>query len=232
MALAYGQAHRTFLREAVPDIQRLIDFHTSETGAGPGRRRTDIQVVTRSAIVMTCASWEAFCEDLASEALRRLAIRTKDPADLPTEIKKTLKKSLLLDHKNELAIWSIAGRGWKDQLKQRANMIVSDDDRSLNTPKYKQVKEFFRENVGISDITQSWSWTRCQPETARRRLDAFVELRGSIAHRRAPAGGVLKREAVNSLDLVQRLATCTAKRVSEFLVETTGRGLVTRKLDA
>jgi hypothetical protein len=110
MTFAYGQAHRTFLQEAVPDIQRLIDFHTSETGTGPGRRHTDIQVVTRSAIVMTCASWEAFCEDLASEALRKIAIRTKDPADPPTEIKKTLKKSLL-GAKDDLAIWSIAGRG-------------------------------------------------------------------------------------------------------------------------
>ncbi|MEE6260122.1 HEPN domain-containing protein [Plantactinospora sonchi] len=231
MTMAYGQAHHTFLREAVPDIQRLIDLHTSETGAGRGRRRTDIQVVTRSAIVMTCASWEAFCEDLASEALRKIAIRTKDPADLPAEIKKTLKKSLLAE-KDDLAIWSIAGRGWKDQLKLRADMIVADEDRSLNTPKHRQVKSFFRENVGIGDITQCWSWVRCQPDTACRKLDEFVALRGSIAHRRAPAGSVYKREAVSSLDLVQRLASCTAKQVDEFLAKTTGRGLIRRDINA
>jgi hypothetical protein len=105
MTFAYGQAHRTFLQEAVPDIQRLIDFHTSETGAGPGRRRADIQVVTRSAIVMTCALWEAFCEDLASEALRK-SQSARRTADLPTEIKKTLKKSLL-GAKDDLATWPI-----------------------------------------------------------------------------------------------------------------------------
>ncbi|MGC4815797.1 HEPN domain-containing protein, partial [Micromonospora sp. DT228] len=165
---------------------------------------------------------------LASESLRRIAIRTKNPADLPTEIKKTLKKSLL-GAKDDLAIWSIAGGGWKDQLKLRASMIVSDEDRSLNTPKHRQVRDFFRENLGITDITQSWSWPRCQPETACRKLDEFVTLRGSIAHRRAPAGSVYKREAVKSLDLVQRLAACTAKQVDEFLVKTTGRGLIRRK---
>jgi RiboL-PSP-HEPN len=237
MAMAYGKAHRAFLGDAVPDINRLIGFHASETGAGPGRRRPDIQVVTRSAIVMTCASWEAFCEDLVAEALRHLA-RAKSPDDLPNEVKKTLKNGLLkVPH--DLAIWSIAGSGWRTQLRERAKVIEADDGNPqklpnaiLNTPKSHLVKEFFCVNVGIDDITSAWSWTRCKPETACRKLDDFVKLRGSIAHRRAPTGGVRKKQATDALDLVQRLAGCTARSVHEFLTVTTGRGLILRKVEA
>src|SRR5437879_25005 len=54
---ARGLAHRSLLDGAVPDIERLIEFHAKETGEGRGRRRPDIQVVSRAAVVLTCASW-------------------------------------------------------------------------------------------------------------------------------------------------------------------------------
>jgi hypothetical protein len=101
---AWGQAHRSLLDDAVPDIERLIEFHTKETGTAPGRRLPDIQIVSRSAVVMTCAYWEAFCEDLAAEALRHLAEHAADATKLPDVLKKTLKAGLL-NEPHELAIW-------------------------------------------------------------------------------------------------------------------------------
>ncbi|SCD62482.1 MULTISPECIES: hypothetical protein, partial [unclassified Streptomyces] len=53
----------------------------------------------------------------------------------------------------------------------------------------------------------------------------FVVLRGSIAHRRSPQGGVLKSDATKGLDLVQRLAAKSAEAVSAHLKMHTGVAL-------
>ncbi|KUL48994.1 HEPN domain-containing protein [Streptomyces sp. NRRL S-1521] len=224
MPTAFGTAHRSLLDDAVPDIERLIEFHEKETGSARGRRRPEIQVVSRSAVVLTCASWEAFCEDLAAEALNHLADHAQKAADLPTEVQKTLKK-LLLSEPHELAIWNLADDGWRAALRDRAVQLAKDDDRSLNTPKPDPVKGFFAQNVGIGDITATWKWHKNSPERTSQLLLDFVVLRGSIAHRRSPKGGVLKTDATKGLDLVQRLAAKSAEAVSAHLKKHTGVAL-------
>ena len=226
--LAHGLAHWSLLEDAVPDIERLIEFHEKETGSARGRRQPDIQVVSRSAVVLICAYWEAFCEDLAAEALRHLADKASDGDALPKELKKTLKR-VLMDEKHELAIWRLAGDGWRTVLRERADLLVDDDDRSLNTPKHKQVKDFFKENVGITNITTSWKWHKNTAERTTKRLDEFVTLRGAIAHRGSPQGGVLKKHATDGMDLVRRLARLSAKAVSDHLEKHTGAGLPDRE---
>lgn len=225
--VAHGKAHRSLLDDAVPDIERLIEFHAKETGSAPGRRRPDIQVVSRSAVVLICAYWEAFCEDLAAEALHHLADNASDGNSLPTDLKKTIKRILLDEkkQKDELAIWRLAGDGWQTVLRDRADLLVNDDDRSLNTPKHVQVRAFFSENVGIANITTSWKWHKNDMERTTKRLDEFVTLRGAIAHRGSPQGGVLKKHATDGLDLVLRLAKASAKAVSDHLKKHTGAGL-------
>lgn len=221
---AYGQAHRSLLDDAVPDITRLVEFHEKETGTGRGYRRPEIQVVSRSAVVLICASWEAFCEDLAAEALQHLADHSPNGMALPDEVQKTLKASLLAE-KHELTIWKLADDGWRTVLRDRAKSISSDDDRSLNTPKPEPVKGFFNKNVGISDITASWVWHKNDQERTTKLLEEFVVLRGSIAHRRSPTGGVRKKKATDGLDLVLRLAEKSAACVSDHLLTHTGVAL-------
>lgn len=227
MALAYGKAHRSLLDDAVPDVTRLIEFHEKETGSAPGRRRPEIQVVSRSAVVLICAYWEAFCEDLAAEALHHLADNASDGISLPKELKKTFKSVLLnaKEQQDELAIWRLAGDGWRTVLRERADLLVNDDDRSLNTPKTEQVKTFFQVNVGISNITTNWKWHKNNPARTTGLLDEFVTLRGAIAHRGSPSGGVLKGHATRGMDLVLRLAAASAKAVSDHLNKHTSVGL-------
>ncbi|QEV00877.1 hypothetical protein CP971_17920 [Streptomyces viridifaciens] len=175
-------------------------------------------------MVMTCASWEAFCEDLVAEALRHLADHAPDGAALPKEVKKTLKK-ILLDDQNELAIWGLADDGWRTVLRDRATALSADGDSSLNTPKPAQLKTFFQQNVGIADITSAWFWHKNDQARTTKLLNDFVVLRGSIAHRRSPAGGVRKSQATGGLDLILRLAEKSAAAVSEHLLKHTGQPL-------
>jgi ribosomal protein S18 len=210
--------------DAVPDVVNLIKFHVQETGTSRGRRRPEIQVVTRSAIVLTCAYWEAFCEDLAAEALLHLADHAVDAHNVPHEVQKTLTK-VLNQSKNELATWSLAGEGWRSTLRERARLISSDDDRSLNTPKSHQVRDFFKANVGIADITQSWSWHKNPPARTIDLLDDFVSLRGQIAHRGSTGQSVYKQRALRGLNFVMRLAYRSALSTSLHLEAHTGKQL-------
>jgi hypothetical protein len=221
---AIGRAHHSFLTDAVPEVERLIEVHVKETGEGPGRRRPDIQVVSRAAVVFTCTYWEAFCEDLAAEALRHLAEHAKDAGALPAGVKKTFKR-ILLEEKHELAVWSLADEGWREELRRRAHWIVSGDDWTLNTPKPVQVKQFFDEYVGIKDITRAWCWPKMSADTATRRLREFVTLRGDIAHRGSPGESVHKSKATSGLKFIKRLAAKSAECVDEYLREHTGQPL-------
>jgi hypothetical protein len=56
---------------------------------------------------MTCASWEAFCEDLAAQALRHLAEHATDGSRLPEELKKSIKADPTRKNQHELAVWTL-----------------------------------------------------------------------------------------------------------------------------
>jgi hypothetical protein len=105
-------AQSAFEVDAVPQVQRLIDIHKTIGGTGPGRRR-NLESLNKSAIVLTCAFWEAFVEDLASESLRHLAEHAESPSMLPLDLRKSVVKAILRNqkNKNELAPWDLAGDG-------------------------------------------------------------------------------------------------------------------------
>lgn len=87
-------------------------------------------MVSRSVVVLICAFREAFCEDLAAEALSHLADQASNGAALPDEVKKTLKKGLL-DEKHELAIWDVADDGWRATLRARASSLSNCPGRTM-----------------------------------------------------------------------------------------------------
>ena len=217
-----GWAHRSLLDLALPDVQTLIDLHAQMTGTGPGSRPREVQVLSRSAIVLACAYWEAFCEDLIAEALNHFAKHAKTAAHLPNVLKKTIGKSLDTD-KHELAMWAIADDGWRDVLRARAVKFRDDADRSLNSPKTREVKNFFEKELGLEDVTKTWSWSNNPVTHTTARLDNFVALRGTIAHRGAPNSGVRKSNATQNVDLVRRLGSATAHEVNIFVYKHTGK---------
>jgi hypothetical protein len=174
---------------------------------------------------MTCASWEAFCEDLAAQALRHLAEHATDGSRLPEELKKSIKADPTRKNQHELAVWTLADDGWRAVLRTRAERLTHGDDQTLNTPKTGQLKAFFCAEAGLPDITACWYWAGSSREKTAKRLDDLVTLRGSIAHRRSPDGGVLKKHATDALELIQRLAAKSADAVSAFLEQHTDRPL-------
>lgn len=114
------------------DDIRLLGIHEELTGTAPGRRY-GTEVLNKSAIVLLTAFWEAYCEDLAAEALNHLVAHASDAQALPKELRKLVARELK-DHKNDLEIWKLSGEGWRQVLTRRLETLQQRRNMALNTP--------------------------------------------------------------------------------------------------
>lgn len=189
------------------DIDRLLEIHSDLAGDTPGRKH-GVAVLNKSGVVLTCAVWEAYCEDLAAEAVKHLADNAASPDDLPKQLRKNLATELKAQ-RNELAVWALADDGWRAYLKTRLEDITEARNRKLNTPKSVNIRQLFVDAAGIADVTRCWRWRHMSAQSASKKLDSFVALRGSIAHRAAASHSVKKSHVRNFVDLTERLVVKT-----------------------
>ena len=73
-----SQARAAFDKNAA-DIERLLEIH-ADLGGDQRGRRFRLEVLNKSAVVLITAFWEAYCEDLAAEALDHLIQHSKTAA--------------------------------------------------------------------------------------------------------------------------------------------------------
>jgi len=202
------------------DIVRLVEIHEDLGGSGPGRR-VRLEVLNKSAIVLLTAFWEAYCEDIAAEALEHIVEHSADWKGLPLDLRKLIAKELKAD-KNELAPWELAGGQWRDYLQRRLDELTETRNRRLNTPKTVQIDDLFMVALGIPKMSSSWYWKGMKAETARTKLDKYVELRGAIAHRGSSARTVKKAAVNDYYGHVKKLVGRTGGRVGRVSYDATG----------
>src|SRR5262245_37437419 len=103
------------------DVTRLLQLHIKEGGEGAGRRY-GLEVLNKSAIVLITAYWEAYCEDVAAEALKHIVRHAKSSDRLPTDLKKRIAKEVKAAQ-NDLEVWKLSGSGWKSYLTTRLAIL-------------------------------------------------------------------------------------------------------------
>lgn len=215
---------RTAFDKNLKDIERLLELHRQEGGTSRGRRY-DLEVLNKCALVLITSYWEAYCEDIAAEGLAHIVKYAGSADALPKELKKAVAKELKNDH-NELAIWNVADRKWKEYLQSRLEKLQEARNRKLNNPKSDNIDQLFESALGIARISSSWKWVTTMTATrARAKLDRFVTLRGSIAHRGKAAENVRKAQVQDYLRFITRLASKTGERVNSYVENVTGRPL-------
>jgi HEPN superfamily RiboL-PSP-like protein len=217
-----SKARQAFDKNA-EDIDRLLEIHQSLGGDARGRRFR-LEVLNKSAVVLITAIWEAYCEDLAAEALNHLVDRLKDAAVLPKELKKRIAKELKTDP-NEIAIWDLADSGWKEKIRIRLVALAEERNRKLNTPKSDSIDQLFADAIGLPAISDAWRWKRLASEAAKEKLDRYVSLRGAIAHRGKGSAACNKVQVEDYFDQVKHLVGKTGGKVNSFVRDVTGASL-------
>jgi RiboL-PSP-HEPN len=218
-----SKARASFDRNA-KDIKRLLDLHTQVGGNSKGRRY-GLEVLNKSAIVLITSFWEAYCEDIAAEGLEHLVEHAKKADSLPIELKKQIAKAIKKEP-NEIELWKIADDCWRQHLRDRFSELKQDRDRRLNTPKTANINELFMSAVGIERMSDRWKWAKKM--TAKRasdKLDKFVELRGSIAHRGQPATSVTKAQVTDYFEFIKQLTAKTGGAVNQLVKSVTAKPL-------
>ncbi len=206
------------------DVDNLLLFHSEKGGTGPGRREKRLEVLHKSAIVLITAIWEAFCEDLAEEALEHIVKHTDDASKLSNDIRKQVAKELSKDDHN-LAVWQLSGDGWKKCLRDRFEVMREERNRKLNTPKAGPIDGLFELAIGLTALSGAWYWPGMAAQQARDKLDKYVSLRGEIAHRGASTDTCKKGHVEDYLNHVSRVVEKTDTRVSNFVKTTSGKAL-------
>src|ERR1700738_4954727 len=129
MAINPSNKHTTPLDRNIRDITRLRDIHARIGGTGPGRRH-DVEVLHKSAIVLSVACWEAFVEDMIEATLDWMIKHAKRHDVFPQPVLDRIAGT----HQGPKA-WSLAGDGWKQALRDNFKQVLARTTATLNTPR-------------------------------------------------------------------------------------------------
>jgi len=176
-----------------------------------------LQVLNSSAVVLLTACWEAFVEDLALASFDWLLAECTDARIFPKKVR-ARASAALRDDKNELAVWALAGDGWRSVLAQHRDELVNSTVGTFHTPKAQQVDSLYESLIGLPRLSAEWRWASMPPDKARRKLDRLVTIRGNIAHRVRHVKLVRRPEVDDLVAFVNRLAICSHNGVVKHLV--------------
>lgn len=162
-----------FENKMLVDVNRIIESHGTLNHNGGGRR--SLGHITRSGVLMLCASWELYVEELAIEVAGHLADRANAPTQLPLGAQKELSR-LVRDHKHDLKPLELAGSGWEQVYTAHVTEVMG----GLNTPKAGPVDETYKKLLGWENPSQNWT-------RGKDFINDFVKVRGDVAHRGSDA---------------------------------------------
>jgi len=217
---------RVAFNKNAEDIERLLEIHATIGGDAKGRRY-QLEVLNKSAVVLVTAIWEAYCEDIAAEALDHIIANVPNASALPKELMKRIARDIKAEP-NELAMWDLADGGWKTRVKNRLAALTAERNRRLNTPRSENIDQLFSSAIGLLSVSESWSWTNMPTQTAKDKLDKYVSLRGAIAHRGKGGASVKKVNVEEYFEHVKRLVRKTGGKVNSFVRKVTGKSLWAR----
>jgi hypothetical protein len=170
-----SRAFLNFERKMIVDVDRIIETHGELSHDKPGKR--GLGHLTRGGVLLLCAAWELYLEELLTECVEVCIVRVRAPGALPVPVKRTISDSIR-ESKHHFRPLEMSGDGWKNVYRE----IASDWVKSLNTPVKYNVDKLFLKIIGLDEISRSWSDGDS--------VDTFVKARGDIAHRGRDAGYV------------------------------------------
>lgn len=205
-----SKALRKFESRLVSDVKSLVDTHKELNGPDPGKR--GFGHLTRAGVVMLCAAWEIYLEELVRECVSFYCDRVISPRKLPKTPAKEIS-NYVKNHKHELKPLELAGDGWKNVFQSLCEATIA----SFNTPKSTVADQLFRKLAGIEKVSESWTVTAAE-------VDNFVTRRGEIAHKGSEAPYVRIDVLQTDLSHIEKSVRDTDNELAEHIKETTPQG--------
>ena len=197
-----SKAFRAFKYNLI-DVDRLRQSHGLLSGGTQGKK--GLGHITRSGIVMLCAAWELYCEQLLREGAQYLTQQLPDPHSLPLSVQKEISKAVK-DSRHELRPLHLSGDGWRNVFADHVNTLTT----ALNTPKSAKLNDYFARLLGIDKLSGSWSLGENQ-------IDAMVSIRGDIAHQGRHADYITIGDLNEQRDQVRLYVVETDNVIAEHL---------------
>lgn len=199
-----SQAYRRFIHNAV-DVDRLITSHGTLSSGTSGKKA--LGHITRSGIVMLCAAWELYVEDLLIECSKYLAIQTEKPLNLPMPVQKHLAKKIR-ENKNELKPLELGGSGWRDVYVA----YCQNEVRAINTPKTTILIPIYQKFIGLNDVSSMWT-------IGGQYITDFVSVRGDIAHNGRSSSYINLWELIQYNDCIKLTAKEMDNKICDYVFQ-------------
>jgi hypothetical protein len=198
---AYGE----FL-DNLTDVHRLVALHRSLSGSGRGRR--GLGHLTRGGLLLLCAAWERYVETVVLESGHFLTTMLPGFAALPAAVHQRVTQ--YANGSNTWTVADLATPAWTVVYLD----AITDRTSHLHTPKHGKLKALYTNHLGVLDIGQSWG-------AGTNTIDAFVALRGEVAHRGGQSQYIRFSKLLNAGETIKR----TVRDMDNFLSDHT-RSLV------
>jgi len=137
------------------DVQALLDIHGDISGGGRGRRNAKLRVLHKASIALLVAAWETYIEALLEEGVLFISGIALSGSEA------TIKYEEL-----------------QDLIKEN----VQQASKRLHTANSVNVRNLFRNGIGIEDIRECWGRRGMNCKEACRALDQLLDERHSIVH--------------------------------------------------
>lgn len=209
--------HVMQLLQNLDEVRALLGIHQAIAGSTRGRKR-NVEVLNKSAVVLVVACWEAYVEDLASNALGFMIDQATSHTIFPKPVLERVASKCAGPN-----AWQLAGDGWKKVMRDNFSEVLAKTTGTLNTPRAPQVDELFAKTIGLASLSSTWSWPRRSQAASVKALDELITLRGSIAHRVQHSNSVHKSTVTAAVELVSRLAAKSTNQVRIHVHSTTGK---------
>ncbi|WP_449040512.1 HEPN domain-containing protein [Paracoccus sp. (in: a-proteobacteria)] len=184
-------AKKLFFGKLVIGVEKLVDSHHELNPAGRGRR--NLTHLTHGGVLMLCAAWELYVEDALREAVGKLIENESDPNKLPDRVKRKIAAAAKND-KHDWGVLRLANNGWKEVYLDAVNA----DCDALNTPKFGSIATLYQNWLDVSHNELAAAW-----RSDRDDINAFVTLRGDIAHRGSGAAYVRRDDLCQYIDIIK-----------------------------
>jgi hypothetical protein len=175
-------------------------------------------ILDKAVYVLIASLWEAYCEDIVTEALGHITAHAPSYRALPSGLVSEIEKSI---RSGKDSPWELAGEGWREYVKKRREGYEKKRNKDFAGPKSKLVEEFFYNVLGIERLCDSWR-AAGTPHICEE-LDVHLDRRNSLVHRITPGRVVEKTDVKAFFKLVWHLTMYTDDAVDDMLTKVTGR---------